>query len=807
MQLSSWAIRRPIPTIVLFLLLSVLGAVSFQRLPVNANPNVSFPIINISISRSGAAPDELENAVTSRVESAVAGMAGVRHITSEISDSLSTTTVEFQLHVDTDRAMNDVRNAIAQIRADLPAGIDEPLIERVDVEGGALAYYALESPDMDTAALSWFIDDTVSRRLLAVSGVQQITRNGGSKREITVTLRPGRLESLGISAAQINSQLVQTNVDVPAGRLTTDDSERSLRVPGSAADITALAATPIALNDGRRVPLGELADIRDGHGEIRSRARLNGREVVGFSVYRSKGTSDTTVASGVEQTVAALQAENPHIRIRQVHSSVDNTRENYHTAIDTLIEGAVLTVLVVYLFLRDWRATLVAAIALPLSILPAFLVMQLSGYTLNSVTLLGLTLVIGILVDDAIVEIENIDKHLMLGKRPYQAAIDAADAIGFAVIAITGTIVAVFLPVSSTGGMIGQYFSQFGTTVSAAVLASLLTARLATPLLAAYLLAPAGSNHHHKPQSCLMRAYLRLLEWTLRHRKTTLSAAALILTASWQLLPLLPTGFMPCADTRFSQLNINLPPGSTLAQTDATLRHLNDIANRYPAVAHTYTIAGTGGDTAKGEILIRLRPHQARTQSLRPSNNNCATTSPPSPTSASPSKTKKPSATSTSSSPATTPPPSAQPRTPSNNKYKTWQASPTSRPTNHCRKPNSACASTNKKPPASASPRKPTATCSASPPSAAATANPPATTCMTGKSPSAPSCPKPCTATRHNYKTCACLRQTAACHCTPSPPSTPRAAAPPSAASTANGASASKPTSKTATPSAAYWTP
>lgn len=617
MQLSSWAIRRPIPTIVLFLLLSVLGAVSFQRLPVNANPNVSFPIVNISISRSGAAPDELENAVTRRVESAVAGMAGVRHITSEISDSLSTTTVEFQLHVDTDRAMNDVRNAIAQIRADLPAGIDEPLIERVDVEGGALAYYALESPDMDTAALSWFIDDTVSRRLLAVSGVQQITRSGGSKREITVTLRPERLESLGISAAQINSQLVQTNVDVPAGHLTTDDSERSLRVPGSAADITALAATPIALNDGRRVPLGELADIRDGHGEIRSRARLNGREVVGFSVYRSKGTSDTTVASGVEQTVAALQAENPHIRIRQVHSSVDNTRENYHTAIDTLIEGAVLTVLVVYLFLRDWRATLVAAIALPLSILPAFLVMQLSGYTLNSVTLLGLTLVIGILVDDAIVEIENIDKHLMLGKRPYQAAIDAADAIGFAVIAITGTIVAVFLPVSFTGGMIGQYFSQFGTTVSAAVLASLLTARLATPLLAAYLLAPAGSNHHHKPQSCLMRAYLRLLEWTLRHRKTTLSAAALILTASWQLLPLLPTGFMPRADTGFSQLNINLPPGSTLAQTDATLRHLSGITNRYPAVAHTYTIAGTGGDTAKGEILIRLRPHQARTQSLR----------------------------------------------------------------------------------------------------------------------------------------------------------------------------------------------
>lgn len=620
MKLSSWAIRRPIPTIVLFLLLSVLGAVSFQRLPVNANPNVGFPIINISISRSGAAPEELENAVTRRVESAVAGMAGVRHITSEITDGLSTTTVEFQLHIDTDRAVNDVRNAVGQIRADLPASIDEPLIERVDVEGGALAYYAVESPDMDTAALSWFVDDTVSRRLLAVPGVQQITRSGGSQREITVALRPERLEALGISITRVNAQLVQTSVDVPGGRLSADGGESSLRVPGSAAGVPALAATPIALGDGRRVTLGDIADITDGHGEIRSRTRLNGREVVGFSLYRSKGTSDTAVADGVEQAIATLQAENPHIRIRQVHSSVDATRENYHTAIDTLLEGAVLTVLVVFLFLRDWRATLVAAIALPLSILPAFLVMQLSGYTLNSVTLLGLTLVIGILVDDAIVEIENIDKHLMLGKRPYRAAIDAADAIGFAVIAITGTIVAVFLPVSFTGGMIGQYFSQFGTTVSAAVLASLLTARLATPLLAAYLLAPASGAQRHKPQSRPMRAYLALLAWTLRHRKTTLGLAALILAASFlllPLLPLLPTGFMPRADTGFSQLNIDLPPGSTLADTDATLRRLSDSANRHPAVARTYATAGRGGDVAKGELLIRLRPYKERSVGLR----------------------------------------------------------------------------------------------------------------------------------------------------------------------------------------------
>ena len=615
MQLSSWAIRRPIPTIVLFLLLSLLGLAAFRQLPINADPSVRFPIITISIGRSGAAPDELENSLTQRVESAVSGLAGVRHVSSEISAGLSTTTVEFQLETDTDRAVNDVRNAIAQIRSDLPAGIDEPLVEREDTEGGALAHYAVESPNRDGAALAYFVDNDISRRLLAVAGVQKVSRSGGSREEITVELQPERLEALGISAEQVNSQLAQTNINVPAGRISDGSSERSLRVVASASDVEALAASPISLGDGRRVALGELAHIRAGQSEVRSRTRLDGREVIGFSVHRAKGSSDTEVAAGVERAIAELQGQHSDVRIQAVQSSVDNTRGNYKVAIDTLLEGAGLTVLVVWLFLRSWRATLVAAIALPLSILPAFLVMQLLGYTLNSVTLLGLTLVIGILVDDAIVEIENIENHLALGKRPFQAAIDAADAIGFAVVAITGTIVAVFLPVSFTGGMIGQYFRQFGTTVSAAVLASLLTARLATPLLAAYLLKPHAAGSGRREPGPIMRAYLALLAWTLRHRRSTLTLAALILAGSLALLPLLPTGFMPKGDIGYSTLSVRLPPGSTLAQTDATLEKIAQMARRHPAVAHTYATDG-GSDVARGELLIRLRPYKEREQSL-----------------------------------------------------------------------------------------------------------------------------------------------------------------------------------------------
>ncbi|MDG2938948.1 efflux RND transporter permease subunit [Bisgaard Taxon 10/6] len=616
-KISSWAIRHPIPIIVLFLLLTALGIRAFQALPINADPDMRFPMVNITVMQTGASADELENTVTRRVEDAVAGMAGVRHITSTITEGSSVTAVEFRLETDTDRAVNDVRNAITQIRGNLPQNIDNPVVERMDTEGGALGYYAVQSPNMNQTELSWFIDDAVSRELLAVNGVQQVKRLGGKKREVRVALQSAKLNALGITAEQVSQQLAQTNANVPAGRVQWFDQEQSIRVVGSQPSLADLANLPIALSDYRKVKLAELATISDSHADVRSRTRLNGREVLGFQVFRSKGSSDTAVEKGVQQALQRLAANYPDIQITEVHNSVNTTKENYDVAISTLLEGAALTVLVVWLFLRNWRATLVAAIALPLSILPAFWIMKLLGYTLNSISLLAITLVIGILVDDAIVEIENIETHIHQGKRPFQAALDASDAIGLAVVAITASIVAVFLPVSFIDGMTGQYFGQFGITVAAAVLSSLLVARLATPLLAAYLLQPtAAKTSAITSSSKLKQGYLTLLAKALHFRKTTLLLGGVFLVASAMILPQLPTGFVPKGDTGMSQLDVTLPPSSTLAQTDEILQKIDRTIRQYDEVALVFTTAGSG-EINKGEVLIRLKPHQVRSISQK----------------------------------------------------------------------------------------------------------------------------------------------------------------------------------------------
>ena len=572
MKISSWAIRHPVPIIVLFIALSLGGVASFLRLPINANPNVNFPIVSVTVTQVGASPTQLESSTTRRIEDAVGGLADVRHVSSTISEGSSATTVEFAIETDVDRAVNDVRNAISQIRDELPAGIDTPLVERVDVEGGALAFYSVGSVNLDQSEISRVIDNEIKRRLLAIPGVQQVKRLGGVMREIRVLLDPAALSSLKIDAAYINKQLAQNNADLPAGRTVLDGAENSLRVTGGARGVEKLADTPIWLDGGRNVRLGDIARVEDSHAEPRSRSRMDELETAGFSISRSKGASDTVVIKKVEEELAKFTAEHAEVKIDEIYTSANETKQSYDQTIWMLAEGAILTVLVVFVFLGDARATLVAAVSLPLSILPTFAALYLLDYTLNGITLLALMLVIGILVDDAIVEIENIKKHLALGKRPYQAAIDAADDIGFAVVAIMLTIVAIFLPVSFIGGGIGQYFRQFGITVAAVVLASLLVARLATPLLAAYILKPEAKEEREAGK--LKAAYLNLLNLTLDHRKFTLFTGFLLLLGSFALIPLLPTGFLPQSDVGRSSVNITLAPGSTLDQTDERLINL-----------------------------------------------------------------------------------------------------------------------------------------------------------------------------------------------------------------------------------------
>ena len=619
-NISGSAIRRPIPPLVLFTVLTLLGIVAFRMLPITRAPNVDIPVVAVTVTESGAAPSELEAQVTKKVEDAVANVSGVKHVTSTITDGTSQTIIELRLEVSSDRAVNDVRDAMAKIRTDLPRGIDEPIIERIDVVGQSIQTFAVTAPAMTLEGLSWFVDDTVVRDLQGVAGVAQVKRIGGVTREIRVSLDPDRLASLGITAGAVNDQVRATSADLAGGRGELGTQEQSIRTLAASRTLAQVRATRIVLPGGREARLGDLATVEDTYEEPRAFARLDGSTpVVAFAIYRAKGASDVSVADRVRDHLDQMRAAHPEATFALIDDSVRATRGSFVSAMHSLIEGAVLATLVVLLFLRDWRATLLAAIALPLSVLPAFAAMELMGFSLNFISLLAITLVTGILVDDAIVEIENIVRHIRMGKRPYDAAIEAADEIGLAVMAITCTIVAVFAPVSFMGGIAGQYFKQFGLTVAAAVIASLLVARLITPLMAAYIMKPGGQ--HYTREGRLMRGYTRFLRATLRWRGTTLLAGLLAFAVSIWSTTLLPTGFIPPADESRVTLSLELPPGSMLEDTRRVTDRIAGSFREIPEVTTVFVVGGTtptqqGEEVRRASMIVNLvlKDQRARTQ-------------------------------------------------------------------------------------------------------------------------------------------------------------------------------------------------
>jgi hydrophobe/amphiphile efflux-1 (HAE1) family protein len=621
MNISAWSIRRPIPSIVLFLVLMALGLISFYGLGVTRFPNVDIPIVTIEVTQSGAAPIELETQVTKRIEDSVAGVSNVKHIKSSITDGASKTTIEFQLGTNTDRAVNDVKDAVSKVRQELPRTINEPIIQRLDIEGLPIVVYGAAAPSMTLEELSWYIDDTVARKLQGVRGVAQVVRLGGVKREIRVSLNPERLLALGVTAGEVNQQLRATNTDLAGGRGEIGGAEQSIRALASAGTVERLAATSITLPGGRKVRLDQLGQVTDAAQERRTFAKLDGRDVVAFTVVRAKGQSDLAVAQRVAAAVEALAAADPRVSYEKIDSSVDFTIGNYQSAMHTLLEGAALAILVVFLFLRDWRATLISAIALPLSIFPTFWAMQALGFSLNMVSLLAITLVTGILVDDAIVEIENIVRHMRMGKSAYRASLEAADEIGLAVIAITFTIVAVFVPVSFMDGIAGQYFRQFGLTVAAAVLISLLVARLITPMISAYFLRPHDSKDR---EGLLMRMYLRVIGWTARHYYGTLIAGFVVFALSIGSVFLLPSGFLPAEDTGRSIFAFELPPGAQLGDTEVITDRAEAVLRRHPEVRSVFINGGrilgeTGGaeEVRKATVTIHYSPREEREVSQR----------------------------------------------------------------------------------------------------------------------------------------------------------------------------------------------
>ncbi|PSF38175.1 ABC transporter permease [Aphanothece hegewaldii CCALA 016] len=612
-NLSTWSIKNPIPILVSFLVLALAGWFSFISLGIDRNPNIDVPAVIITVTQPGAGPVELETQVTKKIEDAVAGLGNIDQISSNVAESSSTTTVNFVLGTDSNQATNDVRNAVAQIRQDLPQDINEPIVKRLEFSGGSVITYAISSDKRSVEELSDLVDRRISRVLANVQGVAQVDRIGGVDREIRVDLDPSRLLAYGITATQVNEQIRNFNINLPGGRSEVGGSEQTVRTLGSAKTVADLKNYRIVLPNGDNVPLENLGKVEDSFADPRSSAYFNGKPVVGFSVLRSTGSTLVTVEEEVRKAIANLEQSLPDdLKFNLVFTRAKDIQESYQGTLNDLISGCILTVIVVGLFLRDWRMTLITAIALPLSIIPTFWVMQAFGYTLNGMTLLGLALAIGNLVDDAVCMVENIDTHLLEGKTPYQAAIDASSEIGLAVLASAATIIAVFLPVAFMGGIPGQFFKPFGVTVSVSTIFSSLVAVTITPMVSAYVLKPKRvQNLDQNTYTSGWGIYSRLLKWALHHRITTLIIAIAFFIGSLQLIPFIPQGLFSNPDTGLSTVSVDLPPGSTLADTTKVVQETTQLLRNNSEVSSV--LANIGGSKVNtATVYVNLIPKDER---------------------------------------------------------------------------------------------------------------------------------------------------------------------------------------------------
>jgi multidrug efflux pump subunit AcrB len=602
MNISAWAIKRPIPIVLMFVILLFLGLLAYRGLGINDNPDIDFPLIVVSVAQPGASPAELETEVTRKVEDALVGISGLDHVSSSINEGLSTTTAEFKIGTRSETALNDVRDAISKIRQTLPADINEPSITHPNFSGEPFITYAIASDVRSVAELSRLVDEDITRSLLSVSGVAQVRRSGGLTREVRVSLDPARLRALGASVEHVNQQLRALNLNLPGGRAEAGGQEQAIRTLGSARSIADLRALPITLPNGKTARLDTLGSVTDSYAEVRQMARLDGKPVVAFSVVRAQGSALVQTEEATRRQVEEMKKSLPSdVRIELIRTLADYTRAAHAASMDALYLGSILAVAVIYLFLRNWQATIISALAIPLSVIATFWVMRHLGYTLNGMTTLALTLVVGVLVDDAIVDLENIYRHIAMGKSPLQAAIEATDEIGLAIVATTFTIVAVFGPVAFMGGITGQFFRSFGITVSVAVLFSLLVARTLTPMMAAYLL-PAKVEA--TDDNTWYRAlYLRTLNVALSNRLLTMIAALGVFVGSLFLVPLIPKGFISVGDIGQSSVGVTLPAGSTIAETDRVAQAVTDLMLKRPEVSKVFATIGSSGASAGGALI------------------------------------------------------------------------------------------------------------------------------------------------------------------------------------------------------------
>ena len=590
LNVSAYSIRNPLVAILLFVLLTLGGIYGFMQMKVQQFPDIDLPAVVVTVTLPGAAPSQLENDIAKKVENKLTSIEGVKHIRTTLQTGVATIATEFVLEKDIQEAVDDVRSAVGEVRGDLPAAANDPIITKVSTSGFPVVTYSVASENMNVEDLSWFVDDTVTKRLSDIPGVSTVSRIGGLQREITVAADPIALSGLKYPIAQLSEQITGIQQDSSGGEAEVGKTTQTIRVLGAVERASDLNNLQVAVPTGGTQALGRMAQITDGAADPSSIAKLDGQTVVAFNITRSRGASEVEVMELVDAELAKLSADVGNIDIEKVYDRATPIAEDYQASLRMLIEGGLLAVVVVFLFLRNIRATFVAAVALPLSVIPTFLGMYLFGFSLNIISLLALSLVIGVLVDDAIVEVENIIRHLRMGKTPYEAAMEAADEIGLAVVATTFTLIAVFLPTAFMGGIVGQFFRQFGWTAALSIFASLMVARLITPMMAAYILRP--EKKHVEKQSALMDWYLKVVSWTLHHRWITMGATLILFVASLALVKLLPTSFIPDNDIDQTRVEIELTPDVALEDTERVAAMASERILAMPEVSHIFTSVG-----------------------------------------------------------------------------------------------------------------------------------------------------------------------------------------------------------------------
>src|SRR5262245_192135 len=629
MFISDLAIKRPVLTVVAMLALSVFGIVALTQLDTDEYPEINAPVVVVSIPYPGASPDTVEREVLEPIEEAISGISGVDRMRSNSLDSYGNIVVEFVFEKDPQQATQEIRDQISSIRNDLPTEMEEPLLTRFDPNDQPIVSLTLSSPALSGAELTRIVDPEITRKLRGIAGVAQVALVGGIERELVVEIRPQALQAAGVSVAQVVTAVQSQNLASPVGRLEGDLDERTIRLRGRLSSPTDFAQLVVAHSSGRLVSLGDGAHSRDGTEEPRSVALYDGEEAVGINIVKSRGYSTTAVAAELRNKVDELQRTLPAgVTMRVVRDAGVRVAASVRSVEEALLEGAALTVAVVFLFLNSWRSTVITGLALPVSVRAAFVAVWAFGFTLNPMSLLGLSLAIGILIDDAIVVRENIVRHVEAGKDHYRAAFDGTNEIGMAVTATTLSIVVVFIPIAFLGGIAGQWFKPFGLTIVCSVLVSLFVSFSLDPMLSAFWPDPHAPMERRPWISRMLarfnrwfdrraESYKRVIAWALDHRFAMIGLAVATFVAAVALpaFGLIGAGFVPEMDDSQFSVALETPPGANLAYTRAKAEEVARIARKQHEVQYTYvSVGGQNEAVDEGTVFVKLSPKAERSR-------------------------------------------------------------------------------------------------------------------------------------------------------------------------------------------------